>query len=82
MPDHSFLSAIVCECSTIDLGPSSVSFSSLSGFEYAWKRYGNDSVSGQKNILSVFAANLSRLVRTGPEEKQMKIPYVFHILEN
>ena len=26
--------------------------------------------------------NLSRLVRTGPEEKQMRIPYVFHILEN
>ena len=35
-----------------------------------------------KTILSVFAANLSRLVNTVPEEKQMKIPYVFHILEN
>ena len=45
---------------------------------------GNDTetIVWTKNILSVFAANLSKLVRTGPEEKQMKIPYVFHILEN
>ena len=45
---------------------------------------GNDTetIAWTKNILSVFAANLSRLVRAGPEEKQMKIPYGFHILEN